>query len=73
MRPQMLEMWKNSLRLVPARRTLLRVTAVPVEATWEVSARMTAMGLKVALTALTRTNLPPTLGPLGVSPLRAER
>jgi hypothetical protein len=63
----------SAVRLVSARVMLLRVTAVPVEATWGVPARMTARVVKAVRAILTRTSAAPTLVPPGVSPSRVGR
>ena len=64
-----------AVRLVSGRVMLLRV---PAEMTWEVSARMTAKGVRAAPTMLIRTMLIQTraasvLAPPGLAPSRIQR
>jgi len=66
---------KSAVRLVAM---LLRVTAVPVAATWVILARMTASPVKARLVkpppvTLTRTRAAPTRVPPGVPRSRVER
>jgi hypothetical protein len=63
----------RAMRLVSARVMLLRVTAVPVDATWAMPPRMTAGVVKAARAILTRTRAAATLVTPRVSPARVER
>ena len=75
--------WVSPARLVSARVVLLRVTAVPVEATLGMqarrtatvtkTARVTARVVKAAWAILARSRAAPKLVSPGVSPSRAER
>jgi hypothetical protein len=73
MQPRLPVARMSALRLVSARVMLLRVTAMPVEATWGISARMTAKGVKAVRTMLTQARAALTLVPAGVLPSRVER
>lgn len=74
---------KSAVRLVSARVMLLRVTAVPVAATWAMlarmtvrvvkAARMTARAVKAPRVILTLTRAAPSRVPPGVPRSRVER
>jgi hypothetical protein len=65
--------WMGAVRPASAQAMLLRMTAVPVGATWALPARMTPRLVKAVRVVLSRTHAAPTLVPLGVPPSRVEK
>jgi hypothetical protein len=63
----------GAVRPASAQAMLLRMTAVPVGATWALPARMTPRLVKAVRVVLSRTRAAPMLVPLGVAPSRVER